>query len=255
MSIDLERSDAVLIVTINRPQQRNALDDYHNEQLAAALMTHHEGIRAIVLTGAGPAAFCSGADLKTRLPGFQRSVAGGATPTWSFGGITGDRMSPVPIIAAVNGHAIAGGLELALACDLRICTPDASFAMTEVRWGITPGAGGTQRLPQVVARGLAVEMLLGAETINAVDAHRSGLVNRVVDQEVLVSSAISIAESIARNAPLAVRAVREALHAQSATMSNLHAESELFYATMRTRDAHEGSTAFAERRPPSYTGE
>jgi enoyl-CoA hydratase/carnithine racemase len=255
--IRTESRGAVAIVTIDRPERRNALDSDHDAALAVAIReaSADPTVRAIVLTATGQT-FCSGADLRDRLPAYQQRVASGESLDWSFGGITGPETVSVPMVAAINGPAIAGGLELALACDIRICAPEATFVMAEVRWGITPGAGGTQRLPRIIGPGAALDLLLTARAMPADEARDVGLVSRVVAAADLLSEAVAIALAIAENAPLAVAAVRTAV-AEGADLSLAEAlgmEHELFLRTMRTADAREGSTAFAEKRTPTYEG-
>ncbi|WP_022885288.1 enoyl-CoA hydratase/isomerase family protein [Glaciibacter superstes] len=255
--IRTDRRGAVAIVIIDRPERRNALDADHDAALAAAILAAaaDPAVRAIVLAAEG-STFCSGADLRDRLPAYQERVTSGESPEWSFGGITGSERISVPIIAAINGPAIAGGLELALACDIRICAPEATFVMAEVRWGITPGAGGTQRLPRIIGSGAALDLLLTARPMSADEAYHVGLVSRVVPAENLLDEAISIAVAIADNAPLAVSAVRVAV-TDGAALSipeALGLERDLFLDTMRTADAREGSKAFAEKRTPIYEG-
>src|SRR5215470_5214403 len=169
MSIDVERKGAVALVTINRPEAMNALDVEHDRALADVWKSFEadETLLVAILTGAGGRAFCSGGDLKTYMP-WRRDIAlRGAESTISFGGMTlADEISK-PVIAAIQGHCIAGGLELAMACDMRICTPDSRFGLAEVRWGVLPGGGGTQRLPRLVPVGAALEMILTGETIDA----------------------------------------------------------------------------------------
>lgn len=250
--------DGIATITIDRQDRRNALDAQHNRDLGHAIRSAESdnAVRAIVLTGSG-SAFCSGADLRDFLPDYHRRVMAGEEPEWSFGSITGTAPASVPIIAAINGHAIAGGLELALACDVRICTPDASFAMAEVKWGITPGAGGTVRLPQLVGVGMALDMLLTARTVEAEEALAHGLVSRIVDRDELLEHAFHIARSIASNGPLAVAAVRGLIDAGAhlSTPDRLQRERDAFFHTLRTADAGEGSAAFAEKRTPIYKGE
>jgi enoyl-CoA hydratase/carnithine racemase len=256
--IGRRRIGATEVITIDRPERRNALDDEHNRALTEAIRQAgaDTAVRVIVLTGTG-SSFCSGADLRDVLPQYQAAVESGASPEWQFGGITGASRSPVPIIAAVNGHAIAGGMELALASDLRICTPEASFAMAETRWAIIPGAGGTQRLPRLIGEGAALDMLMTARAIDGNEALRLGLVSRVVAAEELVDEALRIAELVAANGPLAVAAVRRlvAAGADASLPEALAAERTAFLETMRSQDAREGATAFSERRTPTYRGE
>lgn len=256
--VDVDRSDdRVLIITIDRPEARNALDPEHQADLGTAVADFEADERraVAVLTGAGPDVFSAGADLKRLVPAYRERVRAGEDPPWNFGGFTAtDRAKP--LIAAVNGHALAGGLEMALACDIRLCAPNATFGLAETKWAIIPGAGGTVRLPRAVPLGLAMEMILSGEPIDASEALRVGLVNRIVPADDLVEVAAALARTIAERGPLAVRAARErvidGLGLDHATA--MAREHEAFVGVMRTDDAAEGPAAFAEKRPPRYRG-
>ena len=190
MSIDYEIDGRVARITINRPQAMNAIDSAHNAALAQAWQRLNEDgeARVGVLTGAGARAFCAGADLKELIPAHHRAVRAGLRDPWSMGGMTFEPHYGKPMIAAVNGHALAGGLELALACDIRLCSPNATFGLAETKWGLIPGAGGTQRLPRTVPLGWAMEMILTGDPIDAETALRIGLVNRVLPQGKLLEA-------------------------------------------------------------------
>ena len=150
---------------VNRPEAMNALDPEHNDALADAFARYEadDSLRAAVLTGAGPVSFSAGADLRRLIPPFRDAVRTGESPPWVMGGITGDADTGKPKIAVVNGHALAGGLELALACDFRLCSANATFGLAETKWAIIPRAGGTQRLPRAVPLGPALEMIMSGE--------------------------------------------------------------------------------------------
>ena len=259
MAVDLRFDAGVMVVTINRPEVMNALDPHTNAALADAWdrYVQDDSLQAAVITGAGDKAFCAGADLKKSIPARRAAVRAGQAVPWAFaGGLTADRDLGKPLIAAVNGHCLAGGLELALACDLRICTPNATFGLSEVKWAIIPGGGGTQRLPRCVPAGLAMEMILTGEAIDAGAAVAAGLVNRIVPQGELLASALAIARRIAANGPLAVRAARRAARAglEQGFARGMALERVLLDEVMRSDDAAEGPRAFAERRRPSYQG-
>jgi enoyl-CoA hydratase/carnithine racemase len=248
----------VAIITIDRPRAMNALDTEHNDELERVWTEYNEdsGLRCAVITGAGEQAFCAGADLKQMIPHFRDLIRAGGRPKWSIGGITSHNAIAKPLIAAVNGHALAGGTELALACDIRLCSPNAMFGLAETKWAIIPGAGGTQRLPRTVPLGMAMEIILTGEPVDAETALRIGLVNRIVEQSDLLRETKKLAATIARRAPLAVRAARRAV-VESLSVgidAGLVREAELFYEIMRTEDAVEGSTAFTEKREPKYHG-
>lgn len=249
--------DGTVVVTIDRPEAHNALDPEHQEALGEAIASFEADadLRAAVLTGAGPAAFSAGADLKTLIPAYRDAVRAGERPPWNFGGFTRTPRSK-PIVAAINGHALAGGLEMALACDIRLAAPNATLGLAETRWAIIPGAGGTVRLPRTVGLGAAMEMILTGDPVDAEEAHRLGLVNRVVAADSLLDEARALARRIASRGPLAVRAARAAVLGGVGVDEEtaMAAEYEAFLAVMRSADAVEGSTAFAEKRTPHYRG-
>jgi enoyl-CoA hydratase/carnithine racemase len=255
--IRYELSAAVAIITIDRPEAMNALDPAHNEALTKAFerFGREDSARVAVLTGAGNAAFSAGADLRKLIPPFRGAVRAGHSPPWVLGGIT-DKVFGKPTIAAVNGHALAGGLELALACDIRIASINATFGLAETKWGLIPGAGGTQRLPRVIPIGPAMEMILTGEPIGADQALRWGLVSRVLPSDRLLPEAIALASTVAARGPLAVRAARAAvLEGLDARLADgLELERQYFLGGMRTDDAVEGARAFAEKRLPRFEG-
>lgn len=262
MSVRCERDGAILLVTIDRPEARNALSLAMSRRLAEAWIELRDdpGLRVAVLTGTGTEAFCAGADLKQvgawyqSMTPLERRRHGEREP--GLGGLTRNLDPGKPVLAAVNGACLAGGLELALACDLRIAAERASFGLPEVRRGIIPGAGGTQRLPRAVPQALAMEMLLTGASIDAATALRAGLVSRVVPDGQLAAAALGLAERIAANAPLAVQTARAAAQAGShlalddaLALEQLHAEP-----LRQTEDVQEGLRAFAERREPRFEG-
>jgi enoyl-CoA hydratase/carnithine racemase len=257
MPIRYDVSGAVAIITIDRPEAMNSLDPAHNEALTAAFekYEHEDSVRVAVLTGAGDAAFSAGADLRKLIPPFRDAVRAGQSPPWVLGGIT-DKASGKPKIAAVNGHALAGGLELALACDIRLASVNATFGLAETKWGLIPGAGGTQRLPRAIPLGPAMEMILTGEPINAEQALRWGLVNRLLPSDRLLPEAITLARAVASRGPLAVSAARAAVlqGLGSGLADGLELERQYFLDVMRTDDAVEGATAFDEKRVPEFEG-
>ncbi|HUE12474.1 MAG TPA: enoyl-CoA hydratase-related protein [Steroidobacteraceae bacterium] len=258
MSIDYETDGHVARITINRPHAMNAIDSAHNKALEEAWRRLNEDpqIRAGVLTGAGSRAFCAGADLKELIPSHHAAVRKGQRTPWTMGGITLEPHFGKPMIAAVNGHALAGGMELALACDIRLCAPHATFGLAETKWALIPGAGGTQRLPRTVPLGWAMEMILTGDPIDAPTALRIGLVNRVLPIEQLAGDAMRLAATIASRGPLAVTAARRAI-LEGLTLglaAGLSNERDRFADIMKTDDALEGATAFAEKRNPHFQG-
>lgn len=251
--------DHVLTLTVNRPSAMNALDPQTNQELEVAWQEfeRNDDLRVAILTGAGTKAFSAGADLKKTLPLFRNQVLANENPQWSpGGGIARGLNLSKPVVAAVNGHAIAGGLEIALACDIRICSTNATFSLTEAKLGLCPGAGGSQRLLEAVPSGIAMEMLLTGDPIDSETALRIGLVNRVVAPDELMRSATELAIRIAKCAPLAIKTIKELtrLHFGASFEQAMKAEHDAFLRLMRTNDAKEGYTAFEEKRPPRFRG-
>ena len=254
MSIRLEREGRLAWVTIDRPEAMNALDMAHNEELNRvwAEFRDDDGLWVAILTGAGNKAFSAGADLKTLIP----AQGEGVMQDWNFGGITRGFKTFKPIIAAINGVALAGGLEMVLACDLRVAADHARLGLAEVKWAIIPGAGGTQRLPRAIPLARAMEMILTGDPITADEAYQLGLVNRVVSADSLMAEARSLAETLLARGPLALRAAKQAV-LEGASLSfdqGLALELDLFSKVMRTEDAAEGPRAFAEKRAPKFQG-
>ena len=262
-TLQVEVTDGVAVLTMNRPESMNAL----NRELAAALIEAFErvrdddAIRVAVLTGNGRA-FCAGVDLKeSATTGGGSGGLGGSTPRDFYASPPAQMAYTVdtrkPMIAAVNGHCLGGGLELALACDMRIAAEGVRFGLPEITRGFFPGGGAAVRLPRVVPRALAMDMLITGEPIDAAVALRGGLVSRVVPADELQATALGMARRIAGFGPLAVRAVREVVQQ---TDSMPLAQALRFSASLRwiigqTSDAAEGPRAFAEGRDPKFTGE
>jgi len=259
VSIDIATNGSILEITINRPTAMNALDASANNALKKIWdkLIADPKLQTAILTGAGDKAFCAGADLKSLIPAYHHAAREGGAADWNFGGGLARGLDiPKPIIAAINGHCLAGGLEMALACDIRLCTPNARFGLAEVKWGIIPGAGGTQRLPRAVPLSWALEMILTGDPITAEEAFRIGLVNRVVPAEALLASARALAERIASRGPLAVRAAKEAVYYGLGRdlATGMAREHSLFQRVLASEDASEGPRAFAERRLPRFKG-
>lgn len=253
--VDIVTSGSVAILTLNRPKALNALNGRLMEQLASALEAADANpqVRAVIIAGS-ERAFCAGADItelstvtvsETLAPqGFGRRL---------FDVLTGYRK---PLIAAVRGLALGGGCEIALACDIVIAGASARFGVPEVTLGVIPGAGGTQRLVYAIGKSKAMRLLLTGEPMSAADACTAGLVAEVVPDADCLSTAIGIAERIARNAPLAVQMAKDAARAAYATTlaQGLAHERRNFFLLFNTEDMREGVKAFIERRPPSFTG-
>jgi E-phenylitaconyl-CoA hydratase len=257
MPITKAVQDGVAIVTLNRPEAMNSIDPESNEQLLEIWdeVSNNEGIRVLVLTGAGERAFCTGADLKKTMPpadSAARQVFRGGTRHFNFGTLQTDK----PVIAAINGYALGGGLELALLADIRICSENAQFGLPEVRVGSIPGAGGTQRLIRAVGQSDAMWMLLTGERIDANEALRIGLVSKVVPFATLQETAVNLARLMAANAPLAQAAVKRlAMGGRELPLAaGLELERQAFGLLRDTDDRLEGRRAFAEKRPPVFRG-
>ena len=247
----------VLLVTLNRPAVANAL----NTQMGTDLRDLWVGLtrdagdtRAVVLTGSGTKAFCAGGDLKERngmtVETWQRQHEVFEEAYWTLMEL------PVPVIAAVNGHAYAGGLEMALACDFAYAVPGARFALTEVTIGIMPGAGGTQNLPRAVGERRAKEIILTGRPFSAAEALGWGVLNRVVEPDQLLPAALDTAKTIAGNAPLSVRQAKKSIHLglQTDLRTGLRIEVEAYNRLIGTEDRVEGIAAFNEKRKPQFRG-
>ena len=254
----VERRGHVLIATINRPEARNAINQAVHVRLGLALEEADADpqVRVVVLTGAGEQAFCAGADLKALARGEPLLPTDPVQLAWGFAGVVAHPISK-PMIAAVNGFALGGGTELALACDLVVAAETAMFGLPEVKRGIIAAAGGAFRLVQQLPRKLAMEVLLTGEPFNAQRALELGFVNRVVAQAEVLATALQLAETIANNAPLAVQASKRiaagvidgAVAADRAAWALNDAEWERVRVS---EDAREGPLAFAEKRAPIW---
>ena len=252
-----EKRGQTVVLTLNRPDAMNAINREVREGLRDSWLKfrNDDDARTLIVTGAGDRAFSAGADLKEMsvLQQQRRTDPAGATTAAVLRNI--DLWKP--IIAAINGYCLAGGLELALACDIRIASDNASFALTEVTRGIIPGNGGTQLLPRAVPVGMALQLMFTGERINADEAYRIGLVNRVVPQSELMATAMALADRINESAPISVRLVKEAAlkGLDLPLMDGLRMESLFSMFVHTTDDAKEGPRAFAEKRKAVYKGE
>ncbi|HAF16244.1 MAG TPA: enoyl-CoA hydratase [Blastocatellia bacterium] len=254
-SILFERHQQVAIIRLNRPEKFNAL----SREMILALTDLFKGferqseLRAVILTGAGEKAFCAGTDI-TELTGLDKA---GARAVAERGQTLCNEIENcgVPVIAAINGIAAGGGCELALACHIRIAAPNASFSLPETKLGIIPGYGGTQRLAREIGEGRALEMMLTARSVNAEEALRVGLINRITSRDVL-AEAEALAKEIASLAPLALRACLEAVTRGLALpiAEGLALETKLFASLFATGDVKEGTRAFLEKRLPVFKG-
>ena len=253
--VQVETRGAVAVVTMNRPEKRNALDG----QMRCAFIGAIEGInrdpavRAVVITGAGDKAFVAGADIgefEGRSPVDQWRVMKAPTVFDAL------ERSPKPVIAAVNGYCLGGGMELALACDIRIASRAARFGQPEVNLGIIPGGGGTQRLPRIIGLGAALRLILTGEMVGADEALRLGLVEEVVEPEQLLERAMTMAQTIASKSPVAVSAAKEATRAALSLplADGLKLETALFELCFSSEDKVEGVRAFLEKRAANFPG-
>lgn len=252
----LEREDRIAILTINRPKTLNALNNDTLLEIKSAVLEVKEdsGIDILIITGAGEKAFVAGADIS-----FMQNLSALEGRAFSALGQEAFRMIEAlekPVIAAVNGFALGGGCELAMCCDFRIASTKAKFGQPEVGLGITPGFGGTQRLPRLVGTGMAKQMLYTADAIDATEALRIGLVNSVVEPEELMDSVKKIAKRILNKGQVAVRLSKVAANEGMQTDINrgMTIEADVFGLCFATTDQKEGMTAFVEKRKPQFTG-
>jgi enoyl-CoA hydratase len=254
-SIELAVNDRIATITVNRPDKLNALNAATIGELGDAIeeVRRRDDVAGAILTGAGRA-FVAGADIgelagQTPLQAKQRALRGQEI-------FRRYETSPKPVIAAVNGFALGGGCELAMSCHLRIASEAAKFGQPEVKLGICPGYGGTQRLPRLVGMGRALQLLMTGEMIDAAEAYRIGLVNRVVPAGELVGAADSLIRQMIANAPLALSSCIEAVvrGTESSLEDGLNLEANHFALLAGTQDMAEGTHAFLEKRPPAFLG-
>lgn len=256
MPVDVERRGGTAVVTLNRPEALNAIDLPHAEELEARLreLAGDAAVRAVVLTGAGEKAFVAGADIKY----MQGLDVLGARRWGELGHAIGRWLEtmPKPTIAAVNGYALGGGCELALACDLRLASTRARFGQPEVGLGIFPGWGGTLRLARVTSLGFAKELIFTGRTVEAEEALARGLVNAVHEPEELLPKSLELCAELESKAPLALAYAKEAanLSLQGDHRASLETEARLFAMLFATADQKEGMGAFVEKREPRFRG-
>ena len=253
-NISVDVSDGVAVLTINRPKQLNALNKLTIEEAHAALkeLETNREVAVVILTGAGEKAFVAGADIKEF-----------ADFTIAQGGVLAQKGQELlfnlvehyskPIIAAVNGFALGGGLELAMSAHMRIASSNAKMGLPEVSLGVIPGYGGTQRLAQLVGKGKANELIFTAGMISAEEAFRCGLVNSVVEQDELMETVLKVAMKILRNSPMAIRSAIKAVNAgYTEGVNGYEVEIEEFAKCFGTEEFKEGTTAFLEKRKANF---
>ncbi|MGA2075247.1 MAG: enoyl-CoA hydratase-related protein [Terriglobia bacterium] len=251
-----EKRNGIGYVTVNRPEKLNALNRRTMDELRECFegIERDDEVRAVILTGAGEKAFVGGADINEL--GVQTPVQGKETS------VRGQKILDLiehlgkPVIAAINGYALGGGCELALACTIRIASENARVGQPEVKLGLIPGYAGTQRLPRLVGKGRALEMVLSGDPIGAAEAYRIGLVNQVVSAKDLIATAEKLAQKILANAPLAVKFALEAVNhgLEMTEAEGQFLEANLFGLCCTTADMKEGTRAFLEKRPARFTG-
>ncbi|MBR0641011.1 enoyl-CoA hydratase [Bacillus safensis] len=250
------QDEQIGIMTLNRPEQANSLSSTMLEEMNQIIqeIKHNESIRCLLITGAGSKVFCAGADLKERRL-MTEAEAKGAVLSIQQTFIEIESI-PVPVIAVMNGHALGGGLELALACDLRIARAGARLGLPETGLAIIPGAGGTQRLPRLIGLGKAKELIFTGASLQAEEAIQIGLIEHMSVADSLMNDAISLAKQIIKNGPLALKEAKQAI--QSSLDHDLYTgitkEYEAYLRLIDTADRTEGLQAFQEKRTPQYRG-
>jgi enoyl-CoA hydratase len=256
VSVDVSREGGVAVLTVNRPDALNAFDVETLTALRDELrvLADDEEVRVVVLTGAGERAFAAGADIK-----YMSGLDVDEAKEWGALGHEVGRLletMPKPTIAAINGFALGGGCELALACDFRFASSTAKLGQPEVNLGIIPGWGGTQRLPRVVGTGVAKELILTGRVVDADEALRIGLVNALHDPGKLIPKTMEVAQALAAKGPLALAAAKEATNRALAGEhgDNLEREADYFGELFSSEDAKEGMAAFVDKRPPTFRG-
>jgi enoyl-CoA hydratase len=255
-NIKLDIEGPIAVLTINRPEKRNAVNNQTVEEIDSALaqVEQNPDLRVMILTGAGEKAFVAGADVNELA---QRDTLRGRTETRRRQEVyTRIEQLEIPSIAAINGWAVGTGLEIAMACSMRVTSEKAKMGQPEVKLGITPGAGGTQRLPRLVGMGRALEMILTGDPVTAEEAKSMGLVNRVVPHDQVLAEAKKLANTIAQRPRLAIQYSKAAVlrYADGSLSQGLDHESYLHTLSCGTQDKKEGVAAFLEKRDPKFTG-
>ncbi len=256
LSLEFTEDGVIAIITMNRPKALNALNSETLQELGAALEASLEPpeTMALIITGAGEKAFIAGADI-SEFQGLETAFEGREAALAGQDVMSSIAAMPIPTIAAINGFALGGGLELALACDLRVASSNAKMGLPEVGLGLIPGYGGTQRLPRLIGEARALDLILTARHVDAQEALSLGLVNRVADNALL--EAEKLARSIIKNAPVAIGLAKEAVRrGLTGTLNDgLELEADLFGLVSSSKDMKEGVAAFLEKRKPEFQGE
>ena len=255
-NIIIQKSNHIFRITINRPEKLNALNKKTISELSRAFdeAENDHDVRAVILTGSGEKAFVAGADI-SEFAHFE--ISEGEKLSADGHRILFDKVEAMgtPVVAAINGFALGGGLELAMSCHMRIASTSAKMGLPEVSLGVIPGYGGTQRLAQLVGKGRALEMICTAQMINADDAYRIGLVNSVSDPKALMNEAENLASKISKNSPVAIAGAIRSVNAQFAENVNGYSvEIDAFGKCFGSEDFKEGTTAFLEKRKPVFEG-
>jgi len=265
--ISAERDGSILVIRLDREHVHNALDPESMVRFRHILQDFRDdgSLSVAIITGAGSRAFCAGTDLKSA-PATTSPFAASLLNPWEDGVSTGGYVRAItvseievgkPLIAAINGHAAGGGLEIALDCDLRIASTNATFSLPEAKWATLPAVGGVSHLLRAVPQAVAMKMLLTGDRIDATEAHRVGLVSDVYEPDELMDAALSLARRIAANGPLSTRAISQlARRSYDVPLSHAIAMEQAMWGLLRdTQDRAEGRRAFGERRDPSYEGQ
>jgi len=255
-NILLEKKNSIAYITVNRPKVLNALNMATMEELRAAFTDakNDAAVRVVIMTGSGEKAFIAGADIGELAK--QDAVTGKEYTHRGQSVLDLIENLGKPVIACINGFALGGGCEIAMACTMRLASENAKLGQPEVKLGIIPGYGGTQRLPRLVGKGIAMQLVLAGEMITAQEAHRIGLVNEVTSPAELIPRAEAIAQKIVANAPLAVQYAMEAVNKgmEMTLPEGLYLEALLFSVACATEDKNEGTKAFLEKRPSQFKG-
>lgn len=255
--IDVQIKNNISVLTLKRPEAANALSIKTLDELNQAIdnIDNNSDVYCTIITGSGEKAFCAGADLKERKNMTEREVV----QTVQYIGKTINRIEKMrmPVIAALNGVAYGGGLELALACDIRIASEQIKLGLTETSLAIIPGAGGTQRLPRLIGTGQAKRLIYSAKPVNAQEAYNLGLLEEITTKEQLFDTAMDLASVIAKNGPIALEQAKIAINQgmQTDITTGLQIEHLSYKQTIPTKDRQEGLLAFREKRKPMYKGE